>query len=141
MRRRSSRVLVFGLAIFALGLGNFAFGGSKVALYKARQLEAVRLGGFEVSRPFRGTESILDDRTEMHEYYEDSLTRYRYYKLLRRGGRFLMGVGGAIVLGALVRRLAVRTPARGWDARTHTAGQIQPRQVSLKYRAETAPRY
>jgi hypothetical protein len=69
-----------------------------------------------VSRPFRGTESILEERTEMHEYYEDSVTRYRYYKLVRRGGRFLMAIGGVIMLGALVRRFAV--PLRSSSATT-----------------------
>jgi len=105
--RRSSRVLIFGIVIFTLGAGNWAFGSNKTVQYKARQLEAIRMGGFDVSRPFRGTASILEDRTEMNEFYEDSVTRYRYYKVVRRGGRFLMSIGGLIILGALVRRIAV----------------------------------
>ena len=107
MLRRSSRVLIFGIVVFTLGAGNWAFGASRAAQYKARQLEAIRSGGFDVSRPFRGTATILDERTEMHEFYEDSVARYRYYKIVRRGGRFLMSIGGLIVLGALVRRIAV----------------------------------
>ena len=113
MLRRSSRVLIFGIVVFTLGAGNWAFGASKAVQYKARQLEAIRLGGLEVSRPFRGTASILDERTEMHEFYEDSVTRYRYYKVVRRGGRFLMSIGGLLILGALVRRIAVPQSSSG----------------------------
>jgi len=108
--RRSSRVLLVGFAVFYVGVGNYTFGNSKALQYKERQREAVRLGGSEVAEPFRGTESILEERTEMHEYYEDSVTRYRYYKIMRRGGRFLMMIGGLLMVGAIVRRIAV--PAR-----------------------------
>jgi hypothetical protein len=109
--RRSSRVLIAGLLFFVLGLANWTMGRVKLADYKARQLEAIALGGMEVSRPFRGTESILDERTDAHELYEDAVTRYRYYKLVRRGGRFLMGIGMLLVIGALVRQVAVPKPA------------------------------
>lgn len=109
-------MLLVGFAVFCVGVGNWAFGAGKVVQYKARQIEAVRAAGFEVRRPFRGTESILEDRTEMHEYYEDSVTRYRYYKLVRRGGRFLAVIGGLIMMGALVRRLAA--PAASSSATT-----------------------
>jgi hypothetical protein len=111
--RRSSRVLIFGIVVFTLGAGNWGFGINKAAQYKARQLEAIRLGGFDVSRPFRGTASILEERTEMHEFYEDSVTRYRYYKIVRRGGRFLMSIGGLIIIGALARRIAVPQASTG----------------------------
>jgi len=102
--------MIFGLVLFMLGAGNWTYAAVKAAQFKARQIEAIRQGGFDVSRPFRGTASILEERTEMHEFYEDSVSRYRYYKTVRRGGRFLMSIGGVIVLAALVRRIAVPQP-------------------------------
>jgi hypothetical protein len=105
-------VLVFGLVIFGLGFGNWSMGLSKMAQHKERQLEAIRDGGVGVTEPFRGTASILEERTDAHEYYEDAVTRYRYYKLVRRGGRFLMAIGGLLVLGALARRIAVPSSPR-----------------------------
>lgn len=110
-------MLVFGFALLCLGAGNWAYGASKSAQYKARQLEAIRQGGIEVSRPFRGTESILEERTEMHEYYEESVTRYRYYKAIRRGGRFMTLIGGMIMVGALFGRVVMPAFSSGGTAR------------------------
>ena len=108
--RRSSRVLLVGVMFFVLGAGNWTMSRVKLAQYKQLQLEAIAIGGMDVSQPFRGTESILDERTDAHELYEDAVTRYRYYKLVRRGGRFLMGIGCLLMMGALVRRIAVPAP-------------------------------
>ena len=108
MARRSSRVLIFGLVLLVLGYGNWAMGHSKVQMYKHRQREAIRMGGgLDVTTPFRGTSSILEERTEAHELYEESVARYRYYKVMRRGGRFLMQVGGVLIAGAILRRIAL----------------------------------
>jgi hypothetical protein len=105
-------VLVFGLVVFGVGFGNLSMGLSKMAQHKERQLEAIRDGGLAVTQPFRGTASILEERADAHEYYEDAVTRYRYYKLVRRGGRFLMVIGGLLVLGALIRQIVVPSAPR-----------------------------
>jgi hypothetical protein len=106
-------VLVFGLVLLVLGFGNWAMGHSKVQMYKHRQREAIRMGGgLDVTTPFRGTASILEERGEAHELYEESLARYRYYKVMRRGGRFLMQVGSVLIAGAILRRIALALTAR-----------------------------
>jgi hypothetical protein len=110
--RRSSRVLVFGLVLLLLGFGNWLMGSAKVRQYKHRQRDAIQMGGPDVTRPFRGTASILEDRTEAYDLYEEAVTRYRYYKLVRRGGRFLMIIGMVLVSGATLRRIAVPFPRR-----------------------------
>lgn len=87
-------------------------GAAKLAQYKERQKEAMRIGGETVIDPFRGTASMLEERTEAHDLYEESVARYRYYKLVRRGGRFFMIIGTLLVVGALLRRITVPLPAR-----------------------------
>jgi hypothetical protein len=99
--------------VFLLGLSNWMVGRIRVDQYKDMQREAIRLGApGDVTTPFRGTASILEERTEAHQLYEDSVTRYRYYKLVRRGGRFLMTIGALLVVGALLRRITFPLPSR-----------------------------
>jgi hypothetical protein len=117
--RRSSRVLAFGLVLFLLGAGNWAMGITKMAQYKERQKEAMRIGGETVTAPFRGSASILEERTDAHELYEESVARYRYYKLVRRGGRFFMVIGALLVFGALLRRMTVPSSAGPPAAQSH----------------------
>jgi hypothetical protein len=110
--RRSSRVLIAGIVLLLLGLGNWAMGVNKVAQYKARQKEAIRMGGGAVTEPFRGTASILHEQTEAQDLYEEAVARYRYYKLVRRGGRFFMIIGALLATGALLRWYSVPIPSR-----------------------------
>ena len=110
--RRSSRVLAVGLVILVLGFGNWAMASRKLEQYHDRMDEAVALGGIKVMEPFRGTASILEEQSDVNELFEDARARYDYYKLVRRGGRFFMAVGGAITLAALVRLITVPLPAR-----------------------------
>jgi hypothetical protein len=116
MARRSSRVLIFGLVLLVLGYGNWAMGHSKVQMYKHRQREAIRMGGgLDVTTPFRGH--------FLHPRGTD-----RSARALRRVGRalsllqgnaprrpLLMQVGGVLIAGAILRRIAL-----AFSGRLHT---------------------
>ena len=108
--------------LILLGVGNWFMGISKMAQYKERQKEAMRVGGETVTDPFRGTASILEERTDAHELYEESVARYRYYKLVRRGGRFFMVIGALLVFGAVLRRMSV--PSSGGPPATQSHLQL-----------------
>ena len=112
MVRHSSHVLIAGALLFVLGLGNWTMGNLKMEDYHDKLDAAVEMGGEEVKEPFRGTVAILEERTDAHEMYEDARARYDYYKLVRRGGRFLMTLGGLICLGALARQALTPLPQR-----------------------------
>ncbi len=104
MERRSSRVLVAGLVLLVLGIGNWQMGSSKQRQYADRIAYAREIGGPGLGRPFRDTSSILEPRTTAHEIYDDSTAKYEYYRVVYRGGRLLMGIGCVLIAGALVRR-------------------------------------
>ena len=65
--------------------------------YEQRIAYARELVGPEVDRPYRGTLSILEERTGAHELYEDATAKHGYYRIVRRGGRML-ALGGCLVL-------------------------------------------
>lgn len=107
MIRRSSRVLIVGLVLLVLGLGNWRMGADKVAQYGRRMEYARTIGGPGADEPFRGTASILDTRTAAHELYEDSSDKYQYYLVVYRGGRLLTVIGLVLICGAVARRILV----------------------------------
>jgi hypothetical protein len=86
-------------------------GTIKLGQYRERQKQAMRMGGETVTEPFRGTASILEERTEAHDLYEEAVARYRYYKMVRRGGRFFAIIGALLAIGALLRRFTVPFPS------------------------------
>ena len=90
--------------MLALGIGNWTMGSIKLAQYGSRMAAAVAEGGPEVRRPFRGTESILERRTDAHELYTKSLIKREQYRVVHRGGRMLTLLGSAFILIALARR-------------------------------------
>jgi len=110
MARRSSHVLVAGVVLLVLGVGNWHMGSDKMRQYANRIAYARELGGPGVERPFRGTASILEPRTTANELYEDATAKHEYYRLVFRGGRLLCLLGGVLIASALLRRILV--PAR-----------------------------
>lgn len=109
--RRSSLVLVLGLVFLLLGAGNWAFGGDKMSEYKQRRRFAVQMGGPEVKERYRGTLGILEKRSSANDLFEDADIKYEYYRVIARGGRMMTITGAVLMLGALARRLAVRSPS------------------------------
>jgi hypothetical protein len=108
--RRSSRVLIAGLVLVVLGLGNWLMARSKLAQYGNRIAYARELAGPGFDEPYRGTGSILQPRTTAHELYEDWTAKREYYLVVHRGGRMLMAVGLLLTAGAVVRQ--IRVPVR-----------------------------
>ena len=97
--------------MLALGAGNWTLGAMRLQHYEQRIAYARELVGPEVDRPYRGTLSILEERTGAHELYEDATAKHGYYRIVRRGGR-LLTLGGCLVLFfALVRILRARLEA------------------------------
>lgn len=101
---RSPTLIVSGVLLLILGIGNWRIGTVKLHQYEGRMAEAVARGGQDVKRPFLGTVSILDHRTEAHELYEKSLIKRNQYRIVHRGGRVLTVLGAMFVLAALARR-------------------------------------
>jgi hypothetical protein len=108
--RRSSRVLIAGLVLVVLGLGNWLMARSKLAQYGNRIEHARELAGPGFDEPYRGTGSILQPRTTAHELYEDWTAKREYYLVVHRGGRMLIAVGFLLTGGAVARQ--IRVPVR-----------------------------
>jgi hypothetical protein len=108
--RRSSRVLIAGLVLVLLGLGNWLMAESKLAQYGNRIEHARELAGPGFDEPYRGTGSILEPRTTAHELYEDWTAKREYYLVVHRGGRMLIAVGLLLTAGAVARK--IRVPVR-----------------------------
>ena len=68
--RRSSHVLIAGLVLLVLGIGNLRMGSDKMRQYGNRIAYARELGGPTVDLPFRGTESILEPRARLMKGYQ-----------------------------------------------------------------------
>lgn len=111
--RRSSRVLVVGIALLLLGVGNTWFALDKIADYEAKIAAALAAAGPSVTTPFAGTVSILEPITDERLVYERATIKAGYYRVVERGGRVFCVLGLALVLGALVRkRLVPAEPGR-----------------------------
>lgn len=110
-RRRSTLLLVVGLSLIALGGANAITGDTRMDEYRARKRAAITAGGESVRLPFSGTPSILDPSTDAQVLYESAAIKYEYYRVVRRGGYYFLGVGAALVLLSAVTRRLRRPPA------------------------------
>jgi hypothetical protein len=110
--RRSSRVLIAGLVLIALGLGNWIMGLDKTQRYARRMKVAVAREGAAAAIPFSGTTTILEEYTAAREIHADSLVKYEYYRVLHRGGILLLVIGVLLSSGAVVRLIVVPGPPR-----------------------------
>ena len=104
-------MLILGLLLILLGIGNLAMGEAKLDQYDLDVREAVALGGPGVMRPYRGTASILEPASDAQLLYETALIKRDYYRVIRRGGRLLTTLGAVLVVGALLRQAVA--PSRG----------------------------
>ena len=96
-------LVVIGLSFVALGTVNAIAGWTKMNEYRAKKHEAIAAGGESVKLPFSGTPSILDPSTDAQLLYELAAIKYSYYRIVRRGGFWFLGIGTAILIGAAVR--------------------------------------
>ncbi len=104
-------MLVLGFVFLLLGAGNWGFGGDKMSEYKQRRRFAAQMGGPAVKERYRGTAGVLEKRTSANDLFEDADIKYEYYRVIARGGRMMTITGAVLVIGALARRLAVRSPS------------------------------
>ena len=100
-------MLIGGLVLVVLGLGNWVMAASKVDQYQRAMARARQAGGATVERPFRGTASILEERGEAHERFESARLKQEYYRVVYRGGILLCVLGTGLCGGAIVRRRLV----------------------------------
>lgn len=119
MSRHRGRILVIvGVSTLALGIANWIVGDAKMDEYRVRKRAAVAAGGESVKQPYWGTPSILDPSTDAQLLYESAAIKYEYYRIVRRGGHYLTGLGGAILLLAAARS---RLRGRGGHRRAQPA--------------------
>jgi hypothetical protein len=111
-RSTSKIVVIVGICLVALGAANAITGNSKMDEYRARKLEAVAAGGESVKLPFSGTPSILDPTTDAQLLYESAAIKYEYYRIVRRGGYYFLGLGTALLVFAAIRSRIRRRPGR-----------------------------
>jgi len=118
MATRTSRLLVIvGLSFAALGVANTLAGWSKMDEYRERKRAAIAVGGESVRLPFSGTPSILDPSTDAQLLYEGAAIKYEYYRIVRRGGFYFLGIGATLLVVAVVRtRLKQRRRRRSGAA-------------------------
>jgi len=120
--RKPGRILVVvGLSLVALGAANALTGNSKMDEYRARKHAAIAAGGESVRLPFSGTPSILDPSTDAQLLYESAAIKYEYYRIVRRGGHYFLGIGTAVLLFAAARSRWRRRTRRPRTAQTQTA--------------------
>ena len=96
-------VVIVGLSLVALGVANAVTGNSKMNEYRARKHAAIAAGGESVRLPFSGTASILDPSTDAQLLFESAAIKYEYYRIVRRGGYYFLGMGTALLFGAAAR--------------------------------------
>jgi len=102
-RGRSNLPFIVGLCLVALGAANTMAGWTKMDEYRARKQAAVAAGGESVRLPFSGTTSILSPSTDAQLLYESASIKYQYYRIVRRGGFYFLGIGGALLVFSAVR--------------------------------------
>lgn len=119
MARSTGKILVVvGLSLLTLGVANTLIGDAKMDDYRARKRAAVAAGGDSVKQPFSGTPSILDPSTDAQLLYESAYIKYEYYRIVRRGGHYFLGIGSAVLLFAAARSR--------WRRRERRAAQPRP---------------
>ncbi len=104
MGLRSPMLMVTGALFLFLGVGNWAMGSVKMKQYRERVRAVVQKAGPEVKRPYRGTASILERRSDFGLAYENARLKYYQYRVVHRGGRVLTILGATIFIGTLVSR-------------------------------------
>jgi hypothetical protein len=102
-RARSRLVFIVGISLLALGAANTVAGWKKMDEYRARKRAAVAAGGESVKLPFEGTTSILSPSTDAQLLYESANIKYQYYRIVRRGGFYFLGIGTALLLFSALR--------------------------------------
>lgn len=102
-RERFRLLTIVGLCLMALGLANAAAGWTKMNEYRERKQAAVAAGGESVRLPFEGTTSILAASTDAQLLYEGANMKYQYYRIVRRGGFYFVGIGAALLAFRAVR--------------------------------------
>jgi hypothetical protein len=120
-RKRSRIVVIVGLCLVALGAANAITGNSKMDEYRERKQAAVAAGGESVKLPFSGTPSILDPTTDAQLLYEGAAIKYEYYRIVRRGGFYFLGIGAALLIGSAIRSRIRHRPRRDANTRLNAA--------------------
>jgi hypothetical protein len=115
-RDGSKIVVIVGLCLVALGTANAITGNEKMDEYRERKRAAVAAGGESVKLPFSGTPSILDPTTDAQLLYESAAIKYEYYRIVRRGGYYFLGIGTALIVGSAIRSRMRRRPTREPDS-------------------------
>lgn len=101
-------MLVVGISLLALGLGNVALGMVKLNDYQVKMDAAVATGGESARTPTQGTATILDPSNDSQLLYELAYMKYEYYQVELRGGLMLIGVGSLLIGAAALRKLFAR---------------------------------
>jgi len=121
MARSTGKIVVIvGISLIALGAANAITGDVKMDEYRARKHAAIAAGGESVRLPFSGTPSILDPSTDAQLLYEGASIKYEYYRIVRRGGRYFIGIGAVLLIGAAIRSRLKRRNRRP-ERQTQTA--------------------
>ncbi len=100
-------MFLVGMALLLLGSANWLMGRSKMKEYEAVLQNAIAIDGPSIAEPFRGTATILEPATDARFLYESASIKRDYYRVVKRGGRFLTVLGTILVLGAMLRRYLV----------------------------------
>lgn len=98
-------MLIAGLVLICLGLGNHLMGLDKTQRYERRMRAAIARSGAEVTAPLRTTASLLEEYSTDRELYADSYDKHEYYRVLHRGGLLLMVIGCVLIAGAVARKI------------------------------------
>lgn len=106
--RRSKLPLIVGLCLVALGTANAVAGWTKMDEYRRRKHAAVAAGGESVKLPFEGTTSILSPSTDAQLLYESASIKYQYYRIVRRGGFYFLGLGAGLLVFSAARGRVLR---------------------------------
>lgn len=109
-------LVVVALSFVALGVANVVAGWEKMNEYRVRKHEAIAIGGESVKLPFAGTPSILDPSTDAQLLYEGANIKYKYYRTVRRGGFYFLGIGSALLLWATIRAARDRRRMRSAES-------------------------
>ena len=96
--------MVTGALLLLLGMANWTMGSVKMEQYRSRLHAVLAKAGPEVARPYHGTASILERRSDFGLAYENARLKYDQYRIVHHGGRVLTILGALIFIGTLVRR-------------------------------------